>query len=98
MYFLTAIPKTPNLTLTPSDTSVPPGTPVTLTCVTSTSSSSSLTFDFFKDGVTVASLSLGVYEISSVGTSDAGSYTCRTTVDSFDSDVSGSVQISVLGW
>ncbi|XP_070849851.1 Fc receptor-like protein 5 [Chaetodon trifascialis] len=55
------------------------GDAVTLHCTTSGTSSSSLTADFYKDGLLISSSSAGIMTIHSVFASDEGLYMCNVS-------------------
>ena len=90
------LPKTPTLSVVPSDATIESGTRVSVSCVTS-STGSSITYNFFKDGKAVTSQSGGTYIMGSISNGDSGIYTCSVTINSVTSVASSNHYLIVVG-
>ena len=93
---ISVIPHTPTLTVSPTDVTLETGTPVTLTCAT-ISTGGTVTYDFLKDGTSVASQSSGTYTISNSSPADTGTYTCTVSINSVTSLTSSGHTTTVVG-
>ena len=91
------IPKTPTMSVSPSDATLESSTSVTVTCTTTSSSSGSTEYTFLKDGVSVATQPADTYTMSSVTTSDSGTYTCKVTIKGVESLSSNQHTLRVVG-
>ena len=91
------IPKTPTLSVKPSDDTIENGARVSVTCVTS-STGASITYNFLKDGKVVKqSQQSGTYTMESISTTESGTYTCTVTMNSVTSVPSSGHDITVVG-
>ena len=90
------IPKTPRLTVTPSNAVVESGTSVTLDCVTE-STGALATYNFLKDDQAVVSDPDSSHTIDSVSTAESGSYTCTVVMNSVTSLPSDGHITTVVG-
>ena len=90
------IPKTPRLTVNPSNAVIESGTSVTLECVTE-STGAVAAYNFLKDDQAVFSESDGFHTMDSVSTADSSSYTCTVVMNSVTSLPSDDHSITVVG-
>ena len=94
-------PLTPELTVSPSTTHIETGSEVTFTCVTQSTTSGSITYQWYKDDVLITGSSTSsdeTYTIPSAALSDSDpSYTCTATIDGVDSSASNKVPLNIRG-
>ena len=90
------IPKTPRLTVNPSNAVIESGTSVTLECVTE-STGAVAAYTFLKDGQAVFSDTDGFHTVDSVSTAESGTYTCTVVMNSVTSLPSDDHSITVVG-
>ena len=87
----------PDPIVTGSDVSAVVGSPAVLRCsMSGNSNETTITYRWTRAGVTVATLTM--YQVSSVGVSDAGVYTCDVTVSDTESSphvISGVASVNV---
>ena len=89
------IPKTPSLTVEPSNSTLETGTAVTLTCATE--SIGSVTYTFYDEDVSVQSGGDSTYDLPSTATSDTGSYSCVATINGVASLESNVHNMTIVG-
>ena len=94
-------PLQPELTVSPSTTYVETGSVVTFTCVTNSTTSGSITYQWYKNDVPITGSSTSseqTYTIPSAALSDSDSaYTCTATIDGVDSSASNEVPLNIRG-
>lgn len=89
-------PKTPVLTVTPSNATVASGTEVNLTC--HTTSIGTVTYTFLQNGDVIGTSEIDDnFNLTSVTSNDTGHYTCQATMGGVHSSVSNVHTIKVVG-
>ena len=91
--FCPDVPETPTLSKNNQDSTIESGTPVTLTCVTTSTGLGTYTFTKDNVGVQVGSLNTFV----SSGSSDSGTYSCKVSINGIESETSNSVSLNIIG-
>ena len=92
------LPKTPTLTPVPSDATHESNTQLEFTCATQSTTSGTITYEFFLDGSTsVSSGTQATFTLTAPSTSDSGSYTCVATIKSHASLASNAHTVAVVG-
>ena len=96
IFWFSVVPKTPTLTAKPSTSVVKAGTEVTLTCKTD-SSGSSLYYTFYKDGQEIPNKMEAVYTVPPSDSTLPSNYTCKATIDEYQSAQSPVYTLTFLG-
>jgi len=94
-YAVILTPKTPSLSVSPSDANIKAGTPVTLTCTTE-SSGDNMSYKFLRDSTLVATESTSSHVINSPTSAETGAYTCVVTINGVASPASSSHAMTVV--
>ena len=89
-------PKTPSISVSPSDAYVASGTSVTLTCTTA-SSSARISYKFRQGAAEVATRSTNSLTISSVAIAQSGTYSCVVQISGVNSAASTGHSMTVVG-
>ena len=95
VYFPPVAPKTPTISVDPTDANIVSGTRVTLTCLTL--STGTVTYTFWKGVQQLAQSNDRTYTFNSVSTADTGSYKCSATIGTRVSRDSADINLNVIG-
>lgn len=96
-FHVSVVPKTPTLTATPSDAYHESTTQLAFACVTLSTTSGTITYQFFQDSTSVQTGTDATLTLTNPSTANSGSYTCVATIKSVASVASNGHSVTVVG-